>query len=98
MPKKAGPVGRPPVLADGDVVYITGPSAKTILQNGSERRALINRIVDLGGRVTVKELNDSFGYDVRPLLLTLQRNGWIGCTAKKSMPLPRRNKKTAATA
>jgi len=94
---KAESRGRPAVLPDAAVIYITGPNTKTILQSGSDRRALINRIVDLGGRVTVQELNESFGYDVRPLLLALQRQGWLGTSSKKAMPLPRRTKAMLAS-
>jgi hypothetical protein len=88
--------GRPVVLPDASVIYITGPKAKTILQSGSDRRALINRIVDRG-RVTVQELNESFGYDVRPLLLALQRQGWIGESTKRKMKMPRRTKAMLAS-
>lgn len=90
--KTAALTGRPPVLADSDVVYIDGRAANTILQSASDRRALVNRIVDIGGRATVKELNDLFGYDTRQLLLALSKQGWIGCTTKKSAALPRRTK------
>lgn len=56
---------------------------------------MINKLVDLGGRATVKELNDLFGFDVRAILLALMREGWVGSgvqSRKESMPLPRRSK------
>lgn len=88
--QKTGTSGRPPVLADNDVVYIDGLNARTILQADSDRRAMVNRLVELGGRATVQELNKSFGFDTRPRLLALIQQGWLG--NKRNAQLPRRTK------
>ncbi len=88
--------GRPPVLADNDVIFIDGLNASTILQSGSDRRAVINKLVELGGRATVKELNGAFGFDTRARLLALLREGWLGSGKLKRntqvTSLPRRSK------
>jgi hypothetical protein len=81
--KKTGSSGRPPVLADGDVVFIDGSTARTILQADSDRRAMINRLVELGGRATVQELNKSFGFDTRTRLLALMQQGWLAKVGDK---------------
>lgn len=88
--------GRPPLLANAAVVFINGRAARTILQSGSDRRAVINRIIDLGGRATVDELNTFFGFDIRPRLLALMREGWLDSAAKKKMTMPRRTKTMGA--
>lgn len=92
--KKTGSSGRPPVLADADIVYIDGSSARTILQTESDRRAMVNRILDLGGRATVQELNRSFGFDTRPRLLALMQQGWLAKAGDRAaaVRLPRRTK------
>lgn len=96
MTKKAKTksIGRPPILNDEDVVFVDSRGAKSILQAGSDRRAVINRMIDLGGRATVTELNDAFGFDIRPRLLSLMRQNWIGSAAqvRKTVDLPRRPK------
>jgi len=85
--------GRPPVLADGDIVFIDGQGARTILQTESERRAVVNRLVQLGGRAAVSELNATFGYDTRHVLAALKREGWVGSASAKAAALPRRAKR-----
>lgn len=90
--EKTGTSGRPPVLADTAVIFVDGRAARTILQSGSDRRAVINRIIDLGGRSTVEELNAAFGFDVRPRILSLMREGWLASTTKRRVALPRRTK------
>jgi len=86
--------GRPPVLADGDVIFINGETAETLLQSGSERRAVVNWLVDAGGRATVLEINDRFGYDTRATLLALLRSKWLG--KRRKVTLPRRPKQVVA--
>lgn len=88
--------GRPPILADSAVVFVDGRAARSILQSGSDRRAVINRLIDLGGRATVGELNAAFGFDTRPRLLALMREGWLASGQKRRVPLPRRSKKALA--
>lgn len=92
--KKARSSGRPPVLADADIVYIDGSKSRTILQSESERRAIVTRMLDLGGRATVDEMNRSFGFDTRPHLLALMQQGWLAKAGDKAsgVRLPRRTK------
>ena len=77
MPKTKARVGRPFVLEDVDLVSLASRNARTKLQSESERRALIHKVVDLGGRATVLELNEAFGYECRPTILALIRNNWL---------------------
>ena len=95
MRKKTGASsGRPPVLSDADIVFVDGSTAKTILQAESDRRAMVNRLIELGGRASVGELNKSFGFDTRPRLLALMQQGWLAKAGgdRPNARLPRRTK------
>lgn len=82
MAKAKNKVGRPFTIADQDVVFLAAREAKSKLQESSDRRAIVNRIVDAGGKATVKELNDAFGYDVRATILALIKVRWLQVEAK----------------
>lgn len=69
--------GRPATMKDDDVIAVSGLTARSLLQEGSERRALIVRLVDMGGRARVSELNAAYGYDVRARLRSLVGAGWL---------------------
>lgn len=84
MAKSKNRVGRPFILADHDVVFLSGKDAKSRLQENSDRRAVVNRIIDAGGRATVKDLNDAFGYDVRAIVLALAKVNWLGIEGKSA--------------
>lgn len=69
--------GRPPVLADNDVLCIDSRDATSKLQPASDRSAIIRRITELGGKASVQELNETFAFDVRAILLALIKTRWI---------------------
>lgn len=69
--------GRPPRLGEEDIVAIDGLHAKSVLQENSERKAMIVHILNVGGRAKVRELTEDFGYDVRPRLRSLIGSGWL---------------------
>lgn len=86
--------GRPPELDPMDVIAVDGLHAKSLLQEASERKAIVTLLVDMGGRARVHELVDHYGYDIRPKLRALIANGWI---ARKDFrrwdgKMPRRRK------
>lgn len=76
MEKWSPKVGRPPIYQDDDVVRLSA-SGKSKLQPGSERRAIVNVIIEKRGVVTLKQLDEHFGYTVRSKVLSLQRAGWL---------------------
>lgn len=84
MAKAKNKVGRPYVLEERDVVFLAGKDAKSKLQTGSDRRAVVNRIVELGGKATIAELNESFGYDIRAIVLALIKIHWLGVEQKSA--------------
>ena len=70
-------MARPDVYVDEAVVAVTGHKARSRLQAGSDRRAIVNRIIDAGGSMTLLELDEHFGYDIRNKVVALVRNGWL---------------------
>lgn len=70
------PAGRPPNVEDTDLIVIR-TSGKHKLQAMSDRRAVVNRLVENGGAMTVSELNDSFGFDIRRTIYDLIKAGWL---------------------
>lgn len=69
--------GRPPLYDDSTVVCVSGKKARSRLQQDSERRAIINTVVDAGGRLTILQICDRFGYDLRGSIKALIRSGWL---------------------
>lgn len=74
--KQAKTLGRPPIYTDDSRVYLS-TTGKTKLQEGSDRRAIVNALVASGGAMTLKELDDKFGFIVRDKVFALQRAGWV---------------------
>jgi len=70
-------MARPPTYNDSDVVSIASAEARSKLQENSQRRAIINTIVDNGGKMSLSALDESFGYDVRQQVLALVNVGWL---------------------
>lgn len=71
-------MGRPPTYTDKTIVCIAGgehPRPK--LQARSERRAIVNLLMDRRGRMTLKQIDDHFGYGVRQKVRALVNNGWL---------------------
>lgn len=70
-------MARPIVYSDDTQVSLSGREARTNLQQGSERRAIVNAIIDNRGKMTMAELDAHFGYDVRSRVVALVKNGWL---------------------
>ena len=75
--KKQAIIGRPPVITEKTVVAVTSGAAKTKLQDKSDRRSVVNRIIDEGGSQSLQKLNEHYGYDVRNIVLALLKLGWL---------------------
>ena len=68
--------GRPPKY-DGNTRLRVRPEGTSRLQPESDRRAIVNAMIDHGGIMTLKELDDHFGIRVRSKALALARAGWL---------------------
>ena len=76
--KTKSKVGRPREYGDDSTfLAIDTANSKTKVQRGSERRAIINHLIDCGGRATFRQLNDHFGFSVRQQVLSLIKAGWL---------------------
>lgn len=56
---------------------VVSHKAKSKLQLNSDRRAIVNRIIDDGGTATLEELNAHFGFDVSVQVYGLVSSGWL---------------------
>lgn len=77
MKKHQAVKGRPKSYADEDLVCVSSEEPSSALQKNSERRAIVNKIIDLGGSATTTTLNEHFGFDVSPSVKALIRAGWL---------------------
>lgn len=68
--------GRPKEYNDKTRVQICA-TGKTKLQANSERKAIIQLMVDNGGVMTLKAIDDHFGFNIRPKVVALIRAGWV---------------------
>jgi hypothetical protein len=74
---KKKPVGRPLTASDSAEVVLDATSARTRIQVASERRAVVNFLINAGGRATIGEINAHFDYDLRTVLFALEKTGWV---------------------
>lgn len=70
-------MGRKAIYTDNTVVSVDGSSARSRLQSDSERRAIIDKVVDLGGSTTIGALEAHFGYNLKGKIASLSRAGWL---------------------
>lgn len=73
-------MSRPPIYTDTTKISVSGTTAKSRLQASSERRAIIDKVIDLGGTTTIKKLEEHFGYDLKGKIAALVRIGWLTVT------------------
>ncbi len=77
MKEQKPSTGRPRNYPDETVVCVSGKTARTKLQDASDRKAIVLAVLDNGGRMSIRQLVDKFAYDVRPKVSTLISNGWL---------------------
>ena len=53
------------------------PDGKTKLQTMSDRRAIVNLIVENGGIMSIKDINTAFQFDISAKVVALLRAGWL---------------------
>jgi hypothetical protein len=69
-------MARPEIYKDGTMVCVstTGDSR---LQKGSDRRAIVDAIIDHGGCMSMKAIDSHFGLNMRSKVIALRRAGWL---------------------
>lgn len=62
---------------DDETVVCLRATGEYKLQQKTERRAIINLIVDNGGCMRIKDIDEAFGYSTRFKVMALCRGGWL---------------------
>lgn len=70
-------MARPPIYTDKTRIYIQSEKADAKLQQDSDRRAIVNVIIDNGGSMTLAQLNKHFGFNIKSAVMTLIRSKWL---------------------
>lgn len=70
-------MGRPKKFNDAQRVYVESRAPRHRLQEASERRAIVNLVIDNGGAMTMGEIDDHFGYDTQSKVAGLVNAGWL---------------------
>jgi len=70
-------MGRTPIYKGETRVSVSGPTARSRLQANSERRAIVDKVIDLGGTASITQLEQHFGYSLRGKVAALVRIGWL---------------------
>ena len=70
-------MGRPKLIDEADKIILSAEKARTKLQDNSQRRAIVKRLIDVGGTATLGKLNEHFGFDVRAVVTALVATGWL---------------------
>jgi hypothetical protein len=69
--------GRPVKYTEASVVRISAKEGATKLQKGSDRRVMIDLLIEAGGRLTLGEIDSAMGYDCKYKIAALARSGWL---------------------
>lgn len=70
-------VGRPPLINNNEPLEVRPTPDATRLQRKSIRRDVLNVMLEVGCPITIDQLNEHFGSDVRSTVMALVRSGWV---------------------
>jgi hypothetical protein len=77
-------MGRPTLYHDGAKLCVR-PTGQSKLQRNSDRRAIVEVMLENGGCMTLGEIDSHFGYDMRMKAIALLRAGWLSlCSESES--------------
>lgn len=86
-------MGRKAKFDETDLLCVSGKTASTRLKLSSDRRAVIDKVVELGGRALLSEINAAMGFDTRDIIKALVADGWLEAISDydgKAPPMPTR--------
>jgi len=69
-------MSRPRTLFDGTEVALRA-TGETTLQKASDRRAVVDLLVNNGGKMEIRQINKHFGFDISAVIRALLRTGWL---------------------
>jgi len=70
-------MGRQAVYTGDMKVAVRAARSKSRLQPGSDRRAIVNHLIDVGGAATLDAIDEYFGFEIRPKVVALIKTGWL---------------------
>jgi len=70
-------LGRPREYDENMRVSLAGGPKDSKLQRRSMRRAVIDYIVDSQGSATLGEIENTFGFNTQPVVMSLVRRKWL---------------------
>ena len=59
------------------MLVLSAHRAQSKLQRASERRAVVEFVLDAGGKASLKQINEHFNFDTRSIVLALNTAGWL---------------------
>lgn len=72
--------GRPQKYHDDTDVWLR-PTGESRLQSVSDRRAIVDLIMENGGHMTFGDIDKHFGFPMREKVIALIRAGWLSTEA-----------------
>lgn len=69
-------MGRPKFYQESTIVKLA-PDGSSRLQSGSDRRAIVQFVLDQGGKVSIGQINKQFGFDMSSTVKALVHSGWF---------------------
>lgn len=70
-------IGRPPLVTNSQPLEVRPTLEASRLQRKSIRRDVLNVMLEVGSPITIDQLNEHFGSDVRATVMALMRAGWV---------------------
>ncbi len=70
-------IGRPPLIRNDEPLEVRPTPEATRLQRKSNRRDVLNVMLEVGAPITIDTLNQHFGKCVRPTVMALVSAGWV---------------------
>lgn len=56
------------------------------LQKNTDRRAIVDLIIDEGGRMTMRQIDEHFGFSMQNKIAALRRSGWLDICDPEGAP------------
>lgn len=66
-----------PKTYDGATVVLLAPDGNTTLKKTSDRRAIVNFLIDSGGKATIKEISEHFEMDMTQSVRSMVHSRWL---------------------
>lgn len=84
MREKERKVGRPKRV-DKDTIVAVRPNGKSKLQKDSDRRAVVQLMIDNGGWMSVETISRHFGFDISRVVRSLVNSGWLAIVGEQDV-------------